>query len=105
MHLAGWQALLDRPEPPETWPVLVQALWWDARGDWERAHTLAQEIDTPDGASVHAFLHRREGDLANAAYWYRRAGRAVCRDPLNIERFTLAQALLASGDAPNPRPR
>lgn len=103
MHLVDWQAFLDQPEPPGTWPVLVQALWWDARGDWERAHTLAQEIGTPDGASVHAFLHRREGDLANAAYWYRRAGRPICGEALDTERFTLAQQLLASADIANRR--
>jgi hypothetical protein len=54
---------------------LAEALWWDARGDWDRAHQLAQSVDTPDGAWVHAYLHRKEGDLPNADYWYRRAGR------------------------------
>jgi hypothetical protein len=53
------------------------ALWWDARGDWEKAHEVAQDVAGPDGSWVHAYLHRKEGDLANASYWYRRAGRPV----------------------------
>jgi hypothetical protein len=56
-------------------PPLLAALWWDAQGDWERAHELAQSVTTAEAAWVHAYLHRREGDLGNAEYWYRRAGR------------------------------
>lgn len=104
MDHAAWQASLDHSQPPHNWPVLVQALWWDAHGDWDRAHAFAAEADTGEGSWVHAFLHRREGDEANAAYWYRRAGRPVCRDSFDTERWTLAQALLASEDATNPRP-
>jgi len=54
---------------------LLEALWWDARGAWTRAHECAQSVETPDGAWVHAYLHRKEGDLMNADYWYRRAGK------------------------------
>ena len=54
---------------------VLLALWWDARGDWKRAHEIAQDVSDADGAWVHAYLHRKEGDLGNAAYWYRRAGR------------------------------
>ncbi len=61
------------------------ALWWDGRGDWERAHEVAQEIETPDGAWVHAYLHRKEGDVANAGYWYRRAGRPAVTGDLRVE--------------------
>jgi hypothetical protein len=53
------------------------ALWLDAKGDWEKAHGIAQDVAGPDGAWVHAYLHRKEGDLGNAGYWYRRAGRVV----------------------------
>src|SRR5947207_3353376 len=49
------------------------ALWWDARGDWEKAHQVAQDVAGRDGAWVHAYLHRKEGDLGNAGYWYRQA--------------------------------
>jgi len=61
------------------------ALWWDGRGDWERAHEVAQEVSGADGAWIHAYLHRKEGDLANAGYWYRRAGRPVGAGDLRLE--------------------
>src|SRR3979490_566667 len=50
------------------------ALWWDAQGDWEKAHEVAQDVAGVDGAWVHAYLHRKEGDVGNAGYWYRRGG-------------------------------
>ena len=58
-----------------TLPPLLRALWHDAHGDWNRAHSIAQDIESPDAAWVHAYLHRKEGDLANAGYWYRQAGK------------------------------
>jgi hypothetical protein len=61
------------------------ALWWDARGDWNRAHELAQDVAGPDGAWVHAYLHRQDGDLENAGYWYRRAGRSVATGDSRVE--------------------
>ena len=61
------------------------ALWWDARGDWERAHEVAQKIEAGDSAWVHAFLHRKRGEAANAAYWYGRAGRPVGTGDLRAE--------------------
>ncbi len=71
------------------------ALWWDARGDWEKAHAVAQEdVDTPEGAWVHAYLHRKEGDTMNAAYWYRWAGQPVANDDLAAEWERLVEALL-----------
>lgn len=61
------------------------ALWWDGQGDWQKAHEVAQEVSGADGAWVHAYLHRKEGDTANAAYWYRRAGRPVASGDLRNE--------------------
>ena len=74
---------------------LSRALWHDARGDWESAHNIAQEIDTPAGARMHAYLHRREGDAWNAAYWYRRANQPVFTGSLDKEWIALAEACLA----------
>ncbi|HEU5341657.1 hypothetical protein [Edaphobacter sp.] len=61
------------------------ALWWDAKGEWAKAHEVAQDVETADGAWVHAYLHRKEGDAGNAAYWYRRAGRAAAKGDLRAE--------------------
>jgi hypothetical protein len=73
------------------------ALWWDGRGDWDRAHQVAQDVDGRDGAWVHAYLHRKEGDPGNAAYWYRQAGRPVERGELNSEWETIVTELLSRG--------
>jgi hypothetical protein len=61
------------------------ALWWDGRGNWEKAHEVAQDVEGPDGAWVHAYLHRKEGDFGNAGYWYRQAGRRVATGDLMVE--------------------
>lgn len=79
----------------EILPPLLRALWHDAQGDWEAAHKVAQDVDTRDGAWVHAYLHRREGDAANAAYWYRRASQPLPTAPLPSEWEAIASALLA----------
>jgi len=80
--------------PPACLTGPVLALWWDARGDWTRAHEAAQVGEDADSAWVHAYLHRREGDLANADYWYRRAGRRRPAEPLEAEWAAIAAALL-----------
>jgi hypothetical protein len=77
-----------------TLPPLLQALWQDARGDWEKAHTLAQDIDDASGARVHAYLHRKEGDLGNAGYWYRRANQPMATDSLDSAWTRIVTALL-----------
>ena len=74
-------------------PPLLAAMWWDGQGDWEEAHRIAQGINTPDGAWVHAYLHRKEGDLSNADYWYRRAGRTRPDEPLREEWIQIVSAL------------
>lgn len=81
-------------QPPVDLPGSLLALWWDARGDWDRAHAVVQDNDDSDSAWVHAYLHRREGDLANADYWYRRAGRGRPAEPLDTEWAAIAAALL-----------
>src|SRR5437868_6886593 len=76
MSLAELEASIarDSAPPPDASP-LVRSLWHDARGDWARSHELAQEENSRDGSWVHAYLHRKEGDISNAGYWYARAGR------------------------------
>ena len=76
---------LDRPwrgGSARDFPPVLQALWHDGHGDWNAAHEVAQDVPDPDGALVHAYLHRKEGDAGNAAYWYRRASQPVCRESL-----------------------
>lgn len=77
-----------------TLPPLLYALWHDAHGDWNRAHSIAQDIVSPDAAWVHAYLHRKEGDPSNASYWYRQAGRPVFTESLHTEWTILATHLL-----------
>lgn len=96
MDLMEFRALLAQPEPPAGISLPLQALWWDARNDWNRAHGAAQQDDGPDGCIVHAYLHRKEGDLSNAGYWYRRAGRPVYQGSLDAEWTALAQELLGA---------
>ena len=96
MTLAEFRATLASPQPPEISAPLL-ALWHDARGDWDAAHRIAQDIDTPAGAWIHAYLHRKEGDLGNADYWYRRANQPIATDSLETESARIAEALLRSG--------
>jgi hypothetical protein len=96
MTLAQFRTTLSRSRPPDVSPLL-RALWHDANGDWDRAHTIAQDIDDPSASWVHAYLHRKEGDLGNAAYWYRRARQPVAIDSLETEWSRIVTVLLAEG--------
>jgi len=84
---------LRRRSQADGLPVLLAALWWDGAGDWNRAHDLAQSVENAEGAWVHAYLHRKEGDLGNADYWYRRAGRRRPATTLDEEWAAIAAAL------------
>ena len=85
---------LENDEPPAGISQLLEALWWDAKGDWSRAHETAQAIESNDAAWVHAYLHRKEGDVGNAAYWYRQAGKPDCRESLDAEwRYIVSELL------------
>jgi hypothetical protein len=71
----------------------IHALETERDGNWDKAHRIVQEINTPEAAWIHAYLHRVEGDLGNAAYWYRRAGRPECRSSLEDEWQEIHDAL------------
>lgn len=71
-----FKSSLSEAMPPEGLPPVLQALWHEAKGDWETAHAIAQDITSSQGAVVHAYLHRKEGDEGNASYWYSQAGRS-----------------------------
>ena len=74
--------------------IALAALWHDARDDWHTAHGIVQDDNSADGAWVHAYLHRKEGDLANARYWYRRAGHLMPDNTLQEEWRDIATTLL-----------
>jgi hypothetical protein len=95
MNLKDFKASAANSQPPAGLTVPLQALWWDLKGDWARAHALVNDLDTPDAMAVHAYLHRKEGDASNADYWYRRAGRAFHRPTLEAEWETLVEGLTA----------
>ena len=91
-------AIAKGPPPADLSPPL-RALWLDARGDWHGAHKCVDTLDQTgvdaDAMWVHAYLHRKEGDLWNAGYWYRRAGQPVAAGALAAEWRRIAAALLA----------
>ncbi len=94
MNLEAFRVSLDGAAPPPGVTPLVTALWHAAKGNWETAHGIAQNDSSAEGAWVHAYLHRVEGDEGNAGYWYRRAGKPHCRDSLDAEWAEIADALL-----------
>jgi hypothetical protein len=96
MTFNEFKTTLERDVPPDLAPAL-RALWLDAKGDWHGAHTAAQDIENATGAWVHAYLHRKEGDQSNAEYWYRRAGKPVARETLDLEWERIVTELLANG--------
>lgn len=94
MDLSAFRETLVQPAPTEGLSLALQALWWDAKGDWHKAHECAQEQDDQSGAHVHAYLHRKEGDLSNADYWYRRAGTKAFKGSHSAEWEELARSFL-----------
>ncbi|HJQ60318.1 MAG TPA: hypothetical protein VJ890_25660 [Vineibacter sp.] len=98
MDLTGLKASLTAASPPTDLSAPLIALWWAAKGEWKTAHEVAQQHDDRPSAWVHAYLHRVEGDLSNAGYWYRRAHQPAATESLESEWSAIATALLASAD-------
>jgi hypothetical protein len=88
------QSLTARPTRPAGFSLARAGLWRHAVGDWTKAHESAQQDEGPEGSWVHAYLHRKEGDQCNTTYWYGRAGRSVCRQPLDAEWLSIVKELL-----------
>jgi hypothetical protein len=93
MTLDGFRDSLTAAQPPSGLSPALQALWYAAKGNWDKAHDITQP-GGPDLDWVHAYLHRVEGDPANAGYWYRRAGRPVAQTTLDVEWEELVRYLL-----------
>ena len=96
MNLEEFNAsVAEEQAPPAGLSIPLAALWWDAKGDGARAHSLVDELETQAGMAVHAYLHRKEGSASNADYWYERSGRKFYRPTLDAECRALIQGLLA----------
>ena len=94
MTFDEYLASIKNKEPSSELSETLGSLWWDKKGDWDRAHSIAQEIPTTQGSAVHAYLHREEGVLWNADYWYSRAGRIRPDIPLEDEWKLLVEEML-----------
>jgi hypothetical protein len=93
MDAAGFRESLSGDRPPVGLSAPLEALWWDAKGEWARAHGLVDELETPEGMAVHAYLHKKEGEAWNAEYWYKLAGRRFERPALDEEWAALVEGL------------
>jgi hypothetical protein len=85
---------LTAASPPAELSAPLAALWWDAKGDWAKAHAQVDDLSTQDAMAVHAYLHRKEGEGWNADYWYKRSTTAHRRPTLEAEWAALVDALL-----------
>jgi hypothetical protein len=95
MDITAFQSTLSSDTAPGSSPALC-ALWYDGKGDWQRAHATVQDDPSRSAAWVHAYLHRKEGDISNAGYWYRRAGRPTASGSLEQEWRAIVTTLLAA---------
>lgn len=86
---------LATSEPPAGISDVLKALWYEGKGDWEASHNIAQDIHDRNGSWIHAYLHRKEGDLSNARYWYRQANKPEFIGSLQDEWTSLVRMFLA----------
>jgi len=99
MMMIDFKSSLSGVSPVPGVTASLAALWWAGKGDWNKAHEIVQDESGVDAAWVHAHLHRVEGDLANAGYWYRQARRPASTIPLEAEWEEITSALLADPSA------
>jgi hypothetical protein len=95
MTIEEFRKCTTHDQPPADLGFALAGLWWDAKGDWKRAHESAQQDEGPAGSWVHAYLHRKEGDASNAGYWYRRANKPHSQSSLEQEWIEIAASLLS----------
>ncbi|QOZ69786.1 hypothetical protein [Bradyrhizobium arachidis] len=96
VNVADFIASLDGAAPAPELSAPLTGLWWAAKGDWDQAHKIVQDESSREAAWVHAYLHRVEGDLGNAGYWYRQAGQPAAKDSLQAEWERIVTALEGS---------
>ncbi|MGN6435392.1 MAG: hypothetical protein ACTHMM_02625 [Agriterribacter sp.] len=94
MEFNNFVASLQQPAPPAAVSAYLQALWYDGKGNWDKAHDIIQDVEDSTAAWIHAYLHRKEGDNGNARYWYNRAGRKFPSSSLQEEWEEITATLL-----------
>jgi hypothetical protein len=94
MNIVSFKESISAKEPPQNISVYLKALWYDAKSDWDKAHKLIQDVDDKNASWIHAYLHRKEGDISNADYWYSRAGKRRPSFSLENEWEEIASAFL-----------
>jgi hypothetical protein len=99
VSMADFKASLTNTAPAPNLEPPLAALWWAKKGNWDQAHKIVQDEADANSAWVHAYLHRVEGDLRNAGYWYRQAGKPVAKDALEAEWERIVSALIEGGEA------
>jgi hypothetical protein len=99
MTLDQFRSTLRHDSAPLTLAPALKAMWEDAKENWSAAHSIAQTLEGETGSWIHAYLHRKEGDLGNASYWYRRARRPVADDSLEEEWTRIVLCVLGAGPA------
>jgi hypothetical protein len=99
MTLDQFRSTLRHDSAPATLAPALKAMWEDAKGNWSAAHSIAQSLEDETGSWIHAYLHRKEGNPGNAAYWYRRARRPAAGDTLEEEWTRIVLSVLGSGPA------
>jgi len=95
MNIHEFKTTLGESAHPPGLSKPLDALWIEANGDWDKAHRIVQILDDQAAEWVHAYLHRKEGDLSNASYWYHRANRVMPDMDMDEEWDTIAAALLS----------
>lgn len=95
MRFEDFVRSIEEQEMPGNLSPALTGLWYARAGDWERSHRTVQDESSRACAWVHAYLHRVEGDLGNAAYWYRSAGRPVAASALDDEWSEITRELLS----------
>ena len=94
MKFEDFKSSLSAPEPPEELNNYLKALWYDAKKNWEKSHDIAQEIFDIRGSWIHGYLHRKEGDISNASYWYRKAKKPMPSYSIDKEWEEIVEAML-----------
>lgn len=94
MKRNDFKTSVTNQSPSKELPKPLEALWWQKKGDWDKAHAIVQSDKTDDGAWVHALLHREEGDLGNASYWYSRANKVMPKETIENEWELIVSELL-----------